>query len=72
MTRLHDAQARLDKALSRLEVAATATHDGDEADGLKEELAASHARNEQFEARTGEMSARLDSAIGRIRSLLEG
>ncbi len=72
MTRLQDAQTRLDKALSRLEIAATATHGGDDADGLKDELAASRARNEQLEAHTGEISARLDSAIGRIRSLLEG
>ncbi len=71
MTRLQDAQVRLDKALSRLEIAATAANGGGDADGMKQELAASRAHNEQLEARNGEVSVRLDSAIGRIRSLLE-
>ncbi len=71
MAHLQDAQGRLDKALSRLEKAATAPRVGGDAETLKAELATARARRDALEGRTREVSDRLDSAIGRIKSLLE-
>lgn len=72
MAHLQDAQARLDKALTRLEKAATAPSDGGDIEALKTELATARARGDTLEGRGREVSDRLDSAIGRIKSLLEG
>ncbi len=71
MTHLQDAQERLDKALTRLETAATSPRGEGDVDALKTELATARAHSDALEGRTKEVSGRLDSAIGRIKSLLE-
>ncbi len=72
MSRLQDAQQRLEKALARLEdTAAAPGGDGAAAQELERELAAARQRCEMLDERTSEVSQRLDNAIVRIRTLLE-
>ncbi len=73
MAGLKDAQARLDKALARLEKASAAPREGSDGgdDQLRRELASARQRCDALEGRTREVSERLDSAIGQIRNLLE-
>ncbi len=73
MTDLQAAQDRLEKALIRLETAAARPRgNGAAGDALKGELDAARRHCEALEGRTGEVSQRLDDAIARIRTVLEG
>ena len=72
MTRLQDAQKRLENALTRLEKATAAPRgDGKDTEQLIHELATARQRCNMLDGRTREVSQRLDGAIGRIRTLLE-
>jgi hypothetical protein len=73
MTDLKAAQDRLEKALVRLETAvARPRGNGAADDALKGELDAARRHCAALEGRTGEVSQRLDDAIARIRTVLEG
>tara|TARA_R110002110_G_scaffold85816_4_gene223739 strand:- start:72697 stop:72939 length:243 start_codon:yes stop_codon:yes gene_type:complete len=78
MSKLNDANERLDAALARLEVAVTKRRqeDGD-ADGaaeenrrLQSELAQLRADFVTLKETSGTVSSRLDDAIGRLRHML--
>ena len=65
MTRIENAQKRLDVALARLEQASAAR-----AAGLERDLAATRDHCASLENRNRDVAARLDAAIARIHALL--
>jgi len=67
MDRLEQAQARLDKALARLEKASSAP-----APDAGREIETLRKRCDTLEARSSQVADRLDTAIGKIRGILEG
>ena len=72
MSRLEEAQQRLETALARLEAAAGGA--GGAAAGseeLRREMADTKRRYATLEAGTKEVSKRLDAAIDRIHAILE-
>ena len=70
MGQLEDAEHRLGQALERLEQAAERVTGSRSAAQVEVELSALRQRCESLEARNSEISKRLDSAIGRLRSVL--
>ncbi len=72
MGRLEIAEGRLDRALARLEAAASRPRTDDMPSELEQELAATRARCQTLESRTQEVSMRLDATIERIYAILEG
>jgi seryl-tRNA synthetase len=80
MTRLDDATKRLERAIARLENAVNA-RDNDAGAGpagatgddgqLREELEAARQEQSELKAVSREVSERLDSAISRLRAVLE-
>lgn len=75
MSKLDEAQQRLSSALAALEAAIGAPGDGNGdaagAAGLAAELAETQARCTEMENSNAVVSSRLDSAIERIRSILD-
>jgi uncharacterized protein YjcR len=78
MSRLQEATQRLEAALMRLEKAAASyaeSHDEtavrEERDRLSVELAETQAENERLRDVNDTISGRLDSAISRLKSVLE-
>jgi hypothetical protein len=79
MTRLSDAQARLERALSRLEQASGNTQTmgrpqdggGDEA-VTGDEFELLRARYDKLHGVTRKISDRLDAAVGRMKTALDG
>lgn len=71
MSQLHDAQNRLRAAIERLEAAVDRTVSGVGSDGLESDLAAVRIENAQLSRTTQEITNRLDSAIDRIRLVLD-
>lgn len=73
ITRLQQARERLENAVARLEQASRtrgeAVNGGDPE--LEEELRAVRARCETLEQRSRDVSAKLDSTIDRVKSLLD-
>lgn len=68
MARLEEAQKRLEKALARLEAAAGARGRPEDTAKLKEV----EERCNRLEAREREVARRLDAAIERLRTVLQG
>lgn len=71
MGRIEQAEARLDRALARLEAAATREGAPSGSPQLEQELASTKARCEALEGRSREVSDRLDAAIGRLHAILK-
>lgn len=74
MSRLEDAQKRLERALARLEAAADQAHRDNRSDDdgeLARALDAERRRSASLEAREREIGKRLDAAIGRLRAVLD-
>ena len=71
MSRLEDAQKRLQDAFRRLDAAVENLGDRSVADGLEEELAAARDRCSMLESRSKTVSRKLDETIGRMQELLE-
>lgn len=70
MGRLEDAKGRLDRALARLEqVSQRPVQDGSSSD-VEAALAASRAQYATLEAKSREVSDRLDAAIERLQTVL--
>lgn len=70
MGQLEDAEFRLGQALERLEQAAERVTGSRSAAQVEGELSALRQRCESLEARNSEIAQRLDSAIDRLRSVL--
>ena len=70
MSRLEDAQRRLEKALARLDAATERRRNGAPVSELRRELDATRERCATLEARERELARRLDSTIGRLRAIL--
>ncbi len=73
--RFREVRERLDRAVERLEAAsARLERVGDRAseDARGEETAALRAENARLHKTSGAVSGRLDSAINRLKSVLEG
>jgi prefoldin subunit 5 len=71
MGRVEDAERKLSEALERLEEAAERVTGSSSAAKVEGELTALRQRCETLEARNSEISQRLESAIGRLRTVLE-
>jgi len=72
MSRLEEAQQRLETALARLEAAAGgAIDEAAGSESLRREAAAARRRYDTLEAGTREVAKRLDAAIGRIHAILD-
>jgi hypothetical protein len=71
MSRLEQAQQRLEHALDRLEGAA-GKRGGAAAADLSRALEEANRRGAALDARQREIGKRLDAAIGRLRSVLNG
>lgn len=71
MTRLDNAQERLDRALTQLEDMAVRVSGSKTAAQVEGELTALRSRCDGLGARNREVSARLAVAISRIESILE-
>lgn len=74
MTRLDSAKKRLEDAVAGLETA-IAGSDGlsaGDSRALQVELDAAHKQNKSLARTAGQVSARVDKAIGKIRLVLEG
>ncbi len=73
MSRLSEAQDRLELALARLEQASSesATQAGETIDARSAEFEAVRARCDALEDNARMVSERLDAAIGRVRTLVE-
>jgi hypothetical protein len=71
MSRLEDAQRRLEHALERLE-AATRQRDAGASADLVRALEDANRRQAALDARQREIGVRLDAAIGRLRTVLNG
>ena len=67
MGRIEKAEVRLDRALARLEAAAS----GSASPQIEQELATVKGRCETLEGRSREVSDRLDAAIGRLHAILK-
>jgi hypothetical protein len=74
MSRLDEATQRLERAVARLENAATAESASENADDrhLREELSAARKEHAELQAVTRDVSVRLDTAIARLKTILEG
>lgn len=78
MSKLNDANERLDAALARLEAAVAARGQeagaaagaADDNQRLQSELTRLRADFESLQATSGTVSSRLDGAIGRLRNML--
>ncbi|MDP6602581.1 MAG: hypothetical protein QGG17_00100 [Rhodospirillales bacterium] len=73
--RYQELRERLDRAVELLEAASArperiGDHASDDADG--KEIAALRAENDRLRETSGAVSGRLDSAITRLKSVLEG
>ncbi len=73
MSRLSEAQDRLELALARLEQASgdSAMHTDETIDARAAEFEAVQARCDALEDKARMVSERLDAAIGRVRTLVE-
>lgn len=72
MSRLDDAKARLEAAMTRLEAAAEARlRDCADRDALKRDLDAAQGENERLRRTNEDISGRLDAAIDRVKAILE-
>ena len=71
MGQIEDAERKLGQALERLEEAALRVTGSNAAAKVEGELTALRQRCEMLEARNSEISQRLESAIGRLRTVLD-
>ena len=71
MSRLEDAQKRLQEAVSRLDKAVENAGDSSQSDALEAELTAVRDRCAMLENRSQTVSRQLDETIGRMQELLE-
>ena len=71
MNRIVQARDRLDKALSRLEVAARREKGGQDVGELTAQVDDLRARNLMLDQRNRAVGERLDAAISRLRTLIK-
>ena len=73
MTRLDSAKKRLEAAVARLETAVAGNDrlTGDDPQALKAKVSAAQKENVALARKTGQVSARVDKAIDKIRLVLE-
>ncbi len=73
MTRLDSAKKRLEDAVARLEtaIAGSSGLSASDSQALQAELAEAHKENKTLAHTAGQVSARVDKAIGNIRLVLE-
>lgn len=72
MSRLEEAQRRLEHALDRLEVATRKRDGGVATADFSRTLDEMNRRQAALDARQREIGKRLDAAIGRLRTVLNG
>lgn len=70
-TMLNDARARLERAVSRLEEAATGAAGGAQAQSLARALADVRAENDRLQKLADAVAAGLDSTIARLETALQ-
>ena len=70
MARMKDAEARLERAIKRLEAATRRPLPAATPSEVERELAAARAQCERLDNRTREVSGRLDRAIARLQTIL--